>query len=189
MKFTQIPSNTFQQLQFNAGILLKNFTPETGSFQADDILFATTGGLQFRDNVSFLDYGEDIDNCPNNMMELKKIDNHEVTLAGTALSINVNSVKGLIGAADVSGNKVTPRNDLTAADFDDIWWVGDYGDKNTGANSGFAAIHIMNALNTDGFQLNTGKKEKGQFPFTYTGHYSMSAQDTVPYEVYIKAGE
>ena len=46
----------------------------------------------------------------------------------------------------------------------------------------------MNALSTGGFQLQTSDKAKGQFAFTYTAHYSMAAQDTVPFEVYIKAG-
>ena len=54
---------------------------------------------------------------------------------------------------------------------------------------GYIAIHLMNALSTGGFQLQTSDRAKGQFAFTYTAHYSMSAQDTVPFEVYIKAGE
>lgn len=59
---------------------------------------------------------------------------------------------------------------------------------NTGDNAGFLAIHVMNALNTGGFQIQSSDKAKGQFAFTYTGHYSMEAQDTVPYEIYVKAG-
>ena len=31
MKFTQIPTNTFKELQLNAGILTSNFTPATGT--------------------------------------------------------------------------------------------------------------------------------------------------------------
>ena len=46
----------------------------------------------------------------------------------------------------------------------------------------------MNALNTGGFQIKSTDKGKGNFAFTFTGHYSMAAQDTVPYEVYIKSG-
>ena len=59
---------------------------------------------------------------------------------------------------------------------------------NTGDNAGFCAIHLINALNTGGFQIQSGDKAKGQFAFTFTGHYSMDAQDTVPYEIYIKQG-
>ena len=70
----------------------------------------------------------------------------------------------------------------------DLWWVGDYSDKNGATNGGFVAIHVRNALNTGGFQLQSGDKSKGQFAFEFTGHYSIEAQDVVPYEVYIKAG-
>ena len=41
---------------------------------------------------------------------------------------------------------------------------------------------------TTGFQIKTADKAKGQFAFEFTGHYSMSAQDTVPYELYVRVG-
>ena len=63
-----------------------------------------------------------------------------------------------------------------------------YSDKNGTTNGGFIAIRLMNALSTGGFQLKTADKNKGQMAFEYTAHYSMSKQDVVPYEVYIKAG-
>ena len=66
--------------------------------------------------------------------------------------------------------------------------MGDYSDKNGETNGGFIAIKLLNALSTGGFQLKTADKAKGQFAFEFTGHYSMSAQDTVPFEIYIKAG-
>ena len=66
--------------------------------------------------------------------------------------------------------------------------MGDYSDKNGDTNGGFIAIHMMNALSTGGFQIQTADKAKGQFAFEYTAHYSMSAQGTVPFEVYVKAG-
>ncbi len=47
---------------------------------------------------------------------------------------------------------------------------------------------MMNALSTGGFQLQSGDNAKGQFAFEYTAHYSMAAPDTVPFELYIKAG-
>ena len=74
------------------------------------------------------------------------------------------------------------------ADFENIWFVGDYSDKNGETNGGFVAIKLINALSTGGFQLQTSDKAKGQFAFTFTGHYSIAAQDTVPFEIYIKTG-
>lgn len=191
MKFTKIPANTFQKLQMNAGILTTDFTPATGAIGSSGQIGATTGGVTFTANQTYSDGGDGIDNCPPNTMELKKLDYYDVTLSGTFVSADTDVAKLLIGAADVDtsdGTKVTPRNDLADADFSDIWLVGDYSDKNGDTNGGFIAIKLLNALSTGGFQWKTSDKAKGQFAFTFTGHYSINAQGTAPFELYIKAG-
>lgn len=236
MKFTQIPATTFQSLQLNAGVLASDFTPATGTLAASNILGATTGGVTFNATPSFSDFGEDIDNCPKNMMELKKLDSWEVKLTGTFATMTADLAKTIVGAGDigsigyvltsdtsiVSGKtyytrsgtdpnytytavsepsasslssyyevvsaKVTPRNDVTTADFSDIWWIGDYSDKNGDTNGGFVAIHMLNGLSTGGFQIRSTDKGKGNFAFEFTGHYSQEAQSTVPFEVYVHAG-
>lgn len=196
MKYTQIPSDTFQKLQLNAGILVKDFAPETGTIT--DIIGATSGGVSFTATPSFSDFGEDIDNAPKNTKELKKLDSWEVSMTGSFVTVDSAVAKMLVGAGDTSTvastevTKITPRNDVADADFDDIWWVGDYSDQNSdsGQNvtAGFIAIHMLNSLSTGGFALQTSDRAKGTFAFTFTGHYSISAQDTVPFEVYVKAG-
>ena len=188
MKYTKIPETTFKNLQLNAGVLLSDFNPETAVVANESIIGATTGGVNFTATPTFSDYGEDIDNCPKNMMELKKLDSWDITMSGTYVTVDVNAVKALVGAADVSSNKITPRNDLKLSDFTDVWWVGDYSDQNGQTNGGFVAIHMMNALSTGGFAIQSSDNGKGNFAFTYTAHYSMDAQDTVPFEVYVKAG-
>ena len=188
MKYTKIPESTFKNIQLNAGVLLSAFDPGTAEVANEAIIGATTGGVNFTATPTFSDYGEDIDNCPKNMKELKKLDAWEISLSGTYVTVDANAVKALVGAADVSGNKITPRNDLKLTDFTDVWWVGDYSDQNGETNGGFVAIHMMNALSTGGFAIQSSDNGKGNFAFTYTAHYSMSAQDTVPFEVYVKEG-
>jgi hypothetical protein len=191
MKYTKIPSTTFQELQLNAGIMVSEFTPATGTIDAANIIGATSGGVTFTATPSYVDMGEDVDNCPKNMMELKRLDAWDINMAGTYITVDTAQAKSLIAAADIDTTNttlITPRNEIATADFDDIWWIGDYSDKNGATNGGFIAIHMMNALSTGGFQIKSGDKAKGQFPFTYTAHFSNAAQDTVPFEVYIKAG-
>lgn len=188
MKFTKIPANTFKQLQMNGGILLSDFTPSSGTFEATAQIGATSGGINFTATPSFEDVGEDIDNCPKNMMELKQIESWEAKISGDYVTLTPESAKSLVAAADLSADKITPRGTLKSEDFEDIWLVGDYSDKNGATNGGFIAIHLMNALSTGGFQMQTSDKEKGKFAFEYTAHYSMSAQDTVPFEIYVHAG-
>ena len=188
MKYTKIPETTFKNLQLNAGVLLSAFNPTSATVADESIIGATTGGINFTATPTFSDYGEDIDNCPKNMKELKKLDSWEISLSGTYVTVDANAVKALVGAADVSGNKITPRNDLKLTDFTDVWWVGDYSDQNGETNGGFVAIHMMKALSTGGFAIQSSDNGKGNFAFTYTAHYSIDAQNTVPFEVYVKAG-
>lgn len=192
MKYTKIPTDTFKNLQLNAGVLLKSFDVETQTLAADSIIGATSGGVSFKAVPSFIDFGEDIDNCPKNMKEMKKLDSWEAKMSGTFASVSKSLAKALVGAADLSGAKVTPRNDLAAADFADLWWVGDYSEVNEDGTStgkaGFIAIHLLNSLSTGGFSIQSSDKGKGQFEFEFTGHYSMEDQDKVPFEVYVQEG-
>lgn len=190
MKYTQIPSTAFQNIQLNAGIVVDSFNPETGVI--GNIFGATTGGVNFKDDVEYSDFGEDIDNCPKNTKELKHLDSHSVSMSGTFVTLDANTGKVLVASADVDEidpSHIIPRNDIEQTDFIDLWWVGDYSDKNTGDSAGFCAIHLMNALNTGGFQIQSTDKAKGQFAFEFTGHYSIENQDTVPYEIYIREGD
>lgn len=188
-KFTKIPEDTFEKLQLNAGILVDEFTPATGVI--GNILGATTGGINFTTNPEFTDFGEDIDNVPNNMKELKHLSSYDPQMSGTFLTCTPALAKSLVGAADIDATdatKVVPRSVLLDSDFEEVWWIGDYSNVNTGDNAGFLAIHLINALNTAGFQIQSTKDEKGQLAFEYHGHYSIEDQDTVPFEIYVKQG-
>ena len=189
MKYTKVPETTFQKLQLNAGILLRSFDPETATVERAGIIGATTGGVNFTATPSYSDFGDDIDNVPANMKELKKLDSWAVSMGGTFVTIDAAGAKSLMGAADVSGNKITPRNDVLADDFEDLWWVGDYSDENSEEAGGFVAIHMMNTLSTGGLSIRSTDNGKGNFAFTYTAHYSMDDPDKVPFEVYVQAGE
>lgn len=189
MKYTKIPQDTFKELVMNAGVLLSEFTPSTAEVKDTAILGATTGGVTFSASPTFNDFGGDIDGCPKNTKELKKLESWGVKLSGTFVSVNATNAKSMVAAAEEAGGKITPRNNIADTDFSDIWLVGDYSDKNGETKGGYIAIHMLNGLSTGGFQLKTGDNSKGQFSFEFTGHYSINAQGTPPFEIYIKAGE
>ena len=185
MKFTQVAADAFEKIQLNAGVLLTDFNPTDGSMNRSDIIGATSGGVAFTASPEFLDFGEDIDNVPNNTMELKRLDGYECTFAFTALNVTTNVIKTALGAADIDSTdttKVTPRAELKLADFKPIWWVGDRTD------GGMIAIKLLNALSTGGLSLQTTKKGKGQLSVTLTGHISIENTDVVPMEFYVAEG-
>lgn len=189
MKYTKVPDDLFKKIQINAGIICTGFTPSTGTVTT--ILSATSGGIQFASNPTYTDFFEDVDNLPPNTKQGKRITAWDPTLSGTMLEVDAANVKKRLGAADTTTSdgvtKITPRATLEESDFADIWFVGDYSDENTGASAGFIAIHIMDALNTTGFQLQTGKNAKGQSTFEFHGHYDITDEEqTPPFEIYVK---
>lgn len=183
-RFTKIPQKTFEELQLDAGVILNTFDP-SNPVEPDDsaIVCATTGGIQVACVPSYTDMGEDVDNCPNNMMELKKLESWECTMSFTSLNISAEAIKLALGAADIASNKVTPRRSVKAADFNDIWWVGDR------ADGGLAAVCLKNSLSTGGFNLQSSKDGKGQLTIELTGHVSINDQDAMPMEFYVVDGE
>lgn len=180
MRFTKIPQDTFNDMQVNAGVLLNTFDPSSPAAPDTAIICATTGGINVVCKPNFVDYGEDVDNCPNNTKELKDITDWECSISTTALGTTPEAIRLALGAADITAasGKITPRAHTDENDFADIWWVGDR------ADGGLVAAKLINALSTEGFSLQTTKNNKGQVALTLTGHVSISSQDVVPMEFY-----
>lgn len=186
-KFTVIPQSTFEEMQLDAGVVLTSFTPATPTAPDDeDIVCATTGGINVSCVPTYSDLGEDVDNCPTNTKELKHLDGWDCTMSFTSLGTSPASIKLALGAADIDTSdtsKITPRKDLKQTDFSDLWWVGDR------ADGGMVAVCLKNALSTGGFVLQTTKNGKGQISVELTGHVSIDAQTTMPMEFYSAAPE
>lgn len=179
-KFTVIPQSTFEEMQMDAGVLLKTFDPTSPAKPADSaIICATTGGITVACVPTYSDLGEDVDNCPNNTKELKHLDGWDCTIETNSLGTSPELIKLALGAADINGTtKIVPRRDLAQTDFTDIWWVGDR------ADGGMVAVKLMNALSDGGFSLQTTKNGKGQTSLSIRGHVSIDEQDVVPMEFY-----
>lgn len=180
-RFTVIPQDTFEGLQLDAGVLLRRFNPANPVAPADeDIICATTGGINPSCVPTFSDLGEDVDNVPVNMKELKHLDSWECAISTTSLGTSPELIKLSLGCADINAqtSAIVPRADLRQTDFSDIWWVGDR------ADGGLVAVQLKNALSTGGFSLQTTKNGKGQIALTITGHVSINAQSEVPMVFY-----
>ena len=180
-RFTVIPQDTFNALQMDAGVLLKNFDPANPAAPADeDIICATTGGIKPSCVPTYSDLGSDVDNVPNNMKELKHLDGWDCGLSTTSLGTSLELIKMALGCADIdtTHKAVIPRANLLQTDFSDIWWVGDR------ADGGLVAVQLKNALSTGGFSLQTTKNGKGTIAITITGHVSINNQSEVPMKFY-----
>lgn len=186
-RFTKVSSDAFEALQLDAGVLLTTFDPADPYKDPTDeqIIATTSGGINPTCTATYSDFGEDVDNVPNNMMEFKHLDGWDCGMSFTSIKFNAAGVKLALGAADVTTlengvKKVLPRRNLKTdlSDFGDIWWVGDK------ADGGAAAVKLKNALSTGGFSMQTTKNGKGTISMELTGHVSINAQDDMPMEFY-----
>ena len=181
-RFTVIPQDTFEEMQLEAGILLKTFDPSNVVAPADeDIICATTGGITIECKPEFSDLAEDIDNVPDGMKEFMHLDKYSCGISTTSLSTSAEGIRLALGCADIDSqntSRIIPRGELKQTDFTDIWWVGDK------ANGGLVAAQLKNALSTGGFSLKTGKNSKGQTTLEIKGHRSIIAQTEVPMQFY-----
>lgn len=184
--FTAISQGAFDEFQLDAGMLLRTFDPASPAAPKDeDIITATTGGIQVSCVPTYSDFGEDVDNVPNNMKEFKHLDGWECKISTTALGTSPAVIKFALGAADIDGTnsaKIVPRRDLEQTDFAHLWWVGDK------ADGGMVAVKLLNALSTGGFSLKTTKNGKGTVSLETMGHVSINAQNVMPMEFYSTEG-
>ena len=177
--FTKIPQDTFDGLQIDAGLLLKSFDPASPSVSDANIICATSGGINVQVIPQYEDLGSDVDNCPNNTKQLKKLTGYDCKITTTCISADADAIRLAIGAADKAGVRVVPRNALDQADFQNIWWVGDL------ANGGFVAVKLLNALSTGGLSLQTTKNGKGTISIELTGHVDINSQNVVPAQFWV----
>lgn len=188
--YTKVAEDAFDALQLDAGVLLSSFDPANPytAPSSEDIIATTTGGINPTCTPTYSDFGEDVDNVPNNMMEFKHLDGWDCAMAFTSIKFNAANVAWSLGASETTTvaagsntagyTKIVPRRDVKLTDFKDLWWVGDK------ANGGAFAVKLLNALSTGGLNIQSSKNGKGTNQMTITGHVSIAHQDTMPMEFY-----
>ena len=190
--FTKVSADAMETLQLDAGVILSTFDPAAPVEPLSENIIATTsGGIQVNCTPTYSDFGEDVDNLPNNMKEFKHLDSWECTMGFTNIKFNAANAVWALGAADKTStaattgqnptrayDKIVPRRNLQQTDFADLWWVGDK------VNGGAFAVKLKNALSTGGLSIQSTKNGKGTYSMTLTGHVSINAQDTMPMEFY-----
>lgn len=185
---TRVSADFFNNVQKEAGILLKTFDVSNPVEPADeDIITATTGGVSVTCVPETQDLFEDIDNVPSGTKEGLDITRWNVGISTTAIGIDEETIVFSLGAAEININGgVSPRRNYKLEDFKTITWIGDMTDPKK-----LLCAIIKNAVSTGGFSLQTGKNAKGQLALEIAGHTSLENQEEVPAEFYIleKVGE
>lgn len=188
-----IRSETFEKLQLNAGIFLKDFdyssiTDATALKTAiasaitagTKLLGATRGGGTF--NVTRDMREPEVDGRRYPFVGGRFVDSADAYLGTTLIETTpANFVKALGSAtATTSGKKTTVKmhTAIEDTDYEDIVWVGDLADGK------MVAIKLYNALNTSDFTFTFTDKGEGTFSVEFHAHQDdVLDYDYAPFEV------
>jgi hypothetical protein len=178
-RFSKISIDDIKSIQVDSGVLLKEFDVENPVFLPENVICATSGGINPVCTPEYYDFGEDVDNAKS-AKETKRIRGWNVSISFTTFTASLTLIRLALGAADISGKVLSLRQRLQyAKDFNDIWWVGKRADDK------LIAIRLIRSLSDSGFSLQTNKRGKGQISVTLKGHSSFAEKDKIPMEIYV----
>lgn len=191
---TPCRTETFQNLQLNAGAFLMGFdyssyTDATtlrtalGTALADNtkVLGATRGGGTFVVNSEIRE--PEVDGKRYRFKGGAFVDSVDAQLTGTLVEIRPEVFKRILatGETTTSGQKTTVKMHTAIQDSDYIEklvWVGDMSD------GGLVLIALKNALNNSGMTMTFTDKGEGTIPFEFHAYQeNVEDYDYAPFEV------
>ena len=178
MNYTKITKAQFDEMQFGAGVWVRDFDITAPAIQDTDIICATTGGIGLSVQPSIVDLGDSVYMMPKETAEMLIVTGWTVDASFTALGFGSDVISFVLGAADTE-DSITPRNELKSTDFHSVWWIGDRVD------GGLVAVRLLNALSDEGIEIQTERQRAGQITVHLTAHASLEDdKDAVPVEIY-----
>ncbi len=179
---TRISANAAQNIQVDAGLLVKSYDITNPVAPTDEnIVCMTSGDFSITCQPETEDFFEDVNNAPNNTKEGKRITGWNCGLTVNCLEVTEDTLVLALGAADVDANgAVNPRVQYELTDFKSLYWMGDM--VNTDK---LFVIGMDNTVSTGGLSFTSTKNGKGQIALTLTPHASLANMDKVPMEFYI----
>lgn len=192
---TGLRRETFENLQLNAGVLLKNFDL-TDIATADALktaiiaarsdatkwIGATRGGGTFTATREMRT--PEIDGLRYPFIGGRFVDSVDANLSATLVEVTAQNIKAALGSVDIDTSTatktvITMHTAIDTADYvSNLVWVGDISDGR------YVAIELYNALNTADFSLTFSDKSEGTIPLEMHAHQSdVMDYDTAPFRI------
>lgn len=191
---TPLRSETFENLQLNAGIFIKNLDYSSIADAAalktaiaaavtagTNIIGATRGGGSFTVTRDIRE--PDIDGRRYPFVGGKFVDSADAQLSTTLVEITPENLVMALGGATATTTgkktKIVMNTAIKDSDYiESITWFGDLADGR------LVAITLMNALNTADLSLTFTDKGEGTLPVELHAHQSdVDDYDTAPFEI------
>ena len=185
-----VRAETFDNLVFDAGILLRNFDYSSATDaeslaalvkeakkDSTKLLGATKGGINPQTNFEF--WEPELDGKRMSFKGAKRLSNGDAVISGTLVEMTPENAKDVIALADIGGegNKqsVKPRFSIKEGDYiDSLVWIGNLG------SNGLYLVELKNALCTSGLSTQTTDKDIGTLPFEFHGHADNVSDTELP---------
>lgn len=190
---TGLTPTTFENLQLNAGVFLKNFD-YSAITDADALADAVIDALESREGVLGATRGGGTFTCTPSIRNIEADgkrsefvgstvnDGWTIRLSTTLLETTPENFKDALLSADVQteGNvtTVTVRTGIKEEDYiEKLCWIGD-------TSKGMVLIELDNALNIDGATFTFTDKGEGTMPVNFLAHQAtLTEQAEAPCRV------
>lgn len=190
---TPVRTESFKQMIFDAGMLLKNFDYASATDAATlagliatakeggtSLMGATKGGVNIQSAYTF--WEPEMDGKRKSFVGAKRLDNAEVKITGTLVEYSPDNLKDVLALADKTGEggKITvqPRFSIKRGDYiPSLVWVGNHG------SDGIVLVELKNALCTTGLNTQTTDKDVGTLPFEFVGHADDVSSTELPIKI------
>lgn len=176
-----ITAETFQQLVFNAGMVLHDFD-FSSAMHAGDLMAlamaekaqkeswmgATDGGVNVQENRTYWEPGMDGKRLP--FKGEKQFDTAKPKMTGTLLQHTPETVRKISGSAVITEEgdyvtKVQPTATIKPGDYmDNVVFIGNVG------SDGLYLVEMKNVLCTSGMNWQTRDKGVATMPFEFSAH-------------------
>lgn len=180
MTYSRITKAQFDEMQFNAGVLVRSFSMNDPAIQDEDIVCATTGGFSLAVEPSYVDLGDGVYMMQPGTAEMMMLTGWSVEASFTCISMSASSIRMVLGSAeDSADNGIVPKMELQDADYNNLYWIGDRVD------GGMVVVELINALSDEGISIKTAPKGMGEVSVHLTCHASIEEDmEAVPVEIY-----
>lgn len=190
---TGLTIETFQRLQLNAGIFLKNFdwtqyqTVEAlaaaiadAAESPENRMGATRGGGSFVATPETRNI--EADGKRYEFVGSTVYDSWDIRMTGTLLETTPGNVRDVLSTADIASETdgvtvLKLRTQPKPEDYMHLTWIGD-------TSKGFVLIDLKNALNTVGMNFTFADKGEGTLPFEFRAHQDkVTDYDEAPVQI------
>ena len=185
-----VKTDTIENTEFEAGLILKNKFTSSASFNKDnDVLCATTGGIkvtiaQQKQVIKF-------DGVLDNTKGIERVIGWTASVTFDTKEVDSDKVKLALGYAGIDSNLETGIDTITLEQgvipesyYKNFYILGKLGDGS------WRQIIINNAMNVSGLSEQRNDKNETVISFELHANYGIDSQDTPPVSIeYITEAE